>query len=164
MSRTGKVRKRVLAEEEVFKTDPKHKHPLIAKFINTIMRNGKKTVAQSVMYKALDILKEKNEDPIQVFERAIENISPRMEVKPRRIGGASYQVPQEVRAERRVALAVRWIKDAATKRSNKEYHTFSAKLAQEILDASQNQGEAIKKRDLMQRMADANRAFAHFRW
>lgn len=164
MSRSGKIKKRNLSAQDVSKSDPLYANPLVAKFINTIMKNGKKTVVQTVVYKAFDILKEKNQDPIKVFETAISNVGPKMEVKPRRIGGASYQVPQEVRSERRTALAIRWVTEAARKRSNKEYHTFAEKLAQEFLDASQNLGESMKKRDTMQRMADANRAFAHFRW
>lgn len=164
MSRSGKIKKRSLSAQDVSRSDPLYGNLLVAKFINTIMKNGKKTVTQNLMYKAFDIIKEKNQDPLKVFETAITNVGPRMEVKARRIGGASYQVPQEVRSERRISLAIRWIREAAAKRSNKEYHTFSEKLAAEFLDASQNQGESMKKRDTMQRMADANRAFAHFRW
>ncbi len=129
------------------------------------MSDGKKSIAQSLVYKALEIIKEElKQEPLGVFEKALQNVSPKMEVKPRRVGGASYQVPIEVRGDRKEALAIRWILDAARKRSNKDFHTFDKKLAQELLDASQGTGLAIKKRDDMQKTAQANRAFAHFRW
>lgn len=156
--RHGKTKKRKIEEDPVFK------NKLVAKLINKIMRDGKKSVAQREVYEALDIIKEKNDDPLAVFEKALQNVAPRMEVRPRRVGGASYQIPMEVRSERRINLSLRWIIDATKKRSNKEYHKFSEKLAVEISDASQNIGEAIKKRDSMHRMAEANKAFAHFRW
>jgi small subunit ribosomal protein S7 len=128
------------------------------------MLSGKKTVAEALVYKALDIIKEKGEDPIKVFETAINTVGPKTEVKARRVGGASYQVPMEVRGDRRVALAIRWIVEFAKKRSNREFHSFAEKLAVELLDASKGTGEAIKKRDTVHRMADANKAFAHFKW
>ena len=128
------------------------------------MRDGKKTVAQRIFYDSFELMKKQGKDPIEVFEKAISNVEPRQEVKARRVGGASYQIPVEVRGDRRVSLAVRWLIQAARTRSNKEFHTFSEKLAAEFLDALENKGEAIKKKDVMQRMADANRAFAHFRW
>lgn len=128
------------------------------------MRDGKKTVAQHLVYKALEELKKRSDDPVKILETAVNNVGPRMEVRPRRVGGASYQVPMEVRGDRRQALAIRWILEAAKKRPNREYRTFDQKLAVELWDASQNQGEAIKKRDNTLRMAEANRAFAHFRW
>ncbi len=128
------------------------------------MKNGKKSVAQKMVYQAFDKIKEKKLDPLEVFQGALQNVGPRFEVRPRRVGGASYQVPMEVRGERRVSLAVRWLIAAANHRSSKEYHTFADKLAAEFLDAYHNAGEAIKKRDLMQRNAEANRAFAHFKW
>lgn len=137
---------------------------LVTKFINRIMIDGKKTVAEKNVYGAFEILKKQNHDPLDVFEKAIQNTGPKQEVKARRVGGASYQVPAEVRGERRLALAIRWILTAAQARSNKEYHTFAEKLAVELLEASQNMGAAIKKRDTVQKMADANRAFSHFRW
>lgn len=137
---------------------------LLAKFINRSMRDGKKSVAQRMVYDALGKIKEKNLDPVAVFEKALQNVGPRFEVRPRRVGGASYQVPIEVRGERRVSLAIRWILASAKNRSSKEYHTFAQKLAAELMDAYNNLGEAIKKRDLMQRNAEANRAFSHFRW
>ncbi len=137
---------------------------LVSRLINRIMFSGKKRVAESVVYKSFDIMKEKGEDPVKTFELAVATVGPKMEVKARRVGGASYQVPNEVRGDRRIALALRWIIQFATKRSNKEYHTFAEKLAAELLDGAKGVGEAIKKRDTVHRMAEANRAFAHFKW
>lgn len=137
---------------------------LVAKFINNLMKNGQKTVARKVFYNALEILGKDNENPLLVFETALQNVGPRQEVKSKRVGGANYQVPMDVRPERRTSLAIRWIIEAARARSNKEYHKFEEKLAAELLEASQNAGAAIKKRDNVQRMADANRAFSHFRF
>ncbi|KKS96005.1 MAG: 30S ribosomal protein S7, small subunit ribosomal protein S7 [Candidatus Gottesmanbacteria bacterium GW2011_GWA2_43_14] len=158
MSRTGKIKKRTI------ENDPLHNNKLLARFINRVMHSGKKSVAQKTVYGALEIIQEKNMDPLNVFQTALSNVSPRMEVKPRRVGGASYQVPTEVRGERRVALSIRWLIEAARKRSSKEYHTFSEKLAAELIDAFNNAGEAVRKRDIMHRNAEANKAFAHFRW
>jgi small subunit ribosomal protein S7 len=137
---------------------------MVAKLINYIMRDGKKTIAQTQVYNAFNILSEKGEEPLKGFEKALQNIGPKVEVKARRIGGANYQVPVEVKHERRMALALRWMIDAARKRSNKEFHTFSEKLAAEMLDAIQNQGEAVRKREIALRQAEANKAFSHFRW
>lgn len=108
--------------------------------------------------------KKKNENPVEVYEKALQVVGPKIEVKARRVGGASYQIPQEVRGERRLSLAIRWIAEAANKRSNKEFHKFAEKLAAELIDAIEGKGEAIKKRDNMVRQADANKAFGHFRW
>lgn len=145
--------------------DPVYQNRLIMRFINRLIRDGKKSIAQKVMYDALDKIKEKTgEDPVRVFELALQNVGPRLEVRPRRVGGASYQVPQEVRGDRKVALAIRWIIGSASKLPNKEYHTFAEKLTQEFIAASKGEGEAIRKRDTIHKMADANRAFAHFRW
>jgi small subunit ribosomal protein S7 len=144
--------------------DPVYGNRLLTRFVNRVMVSGKKRVAEKVVYGALDAIKAKGEDPIKVFETAINTVGPKMEVKARRVGGASYQVPTEVRGDRRVALAMRWIIQFAKKRSNKEFHTFAEKLAAELTEAAKGTGEAIKKRDAMQRMADANRAFAHFKW
>lgn len=144
--------------------DQLYKSTLVAKFINNVMESGKKTVAQRVVYGTFKVLREQGHDPLKVFEQAISAVSPRQEVRARRIGGAAYQVPSDVRGERKVSLAFRWILEAARKRSASEYKTFSNKLAAELLDAVSNAGEAIKKRDVTQRMADANKAFAHFRW
>lgn len=159
MSRTEKIiKKRKLLP------DPIYKDLLVARLINKVMERGKKSVAQKLVYDGFAILKTKGKEPLSVLKQALENVGPRMEVRPRRIGGASYQVPTEVRDGRRTALAIRWLIQAARKRPNKEYHTFAEKLAAELLDASLNQGEAIKKKELTHRMAEANKAFAHFRW
>ncbi len=135
---------------------------IVSKLINNIMRDGKKTVAANVVYDTFDILAKK-EDPLSLFEKAIQNVGPKTEIKARRVGGASYQIPIEVRGERRTALALRWIIEASRAKSNKDFHTFPEKLADEIMSASNNEGAAIKKRDNVHRMADANKAFSHFR-
>ncbi len=144
--------------------DPVFGNRLVTRFVNRVMIDGKKTIAEGLVYNAFDIIKEKGEDPIKVFELALANVGPKIEVRSRRVGGASYQVPTEVRGDRRMSLAIRWIVDFAKKRANKEFHTFGEKLAAELLDAAHNTGEAIKKRDTVLRMADANKAFAHFKW
>jgi len=122
--------------------DKIYKSRLVTKFINSLMRDGKKTVAQKLFYDALGLIEKQGKTPLEVFEKAVSNVGPRQEVKARRVGGASYQVPIEVRGDRRLSLAVRWIIQAATSRSNKEFHTFSEKLAAEFLDALENKGEA----------------------
>jgi small subunit ribosomal protein S7 len=135
---------------------------LLARFINSVMRRGKKSLAQRLVYDALDIVQQRTgQPPLEVFERAINNAAPVVEVKPRRVGGATYQVPVEVPSHRRFSLAMRWIIAAAKARPGK---TFSAKLAAELMDAAQNTGTAVKRRDDTHRMAEANRAFAHYRW
>lgn len=144
--------------------DPLYGSALVAKFMNNIMQDGKKTTAQNVMYNAFEILKTQGHNPLEIFEKAIEVVGPKTEVRARRIGGAAYQVPTEVRGPRRTALAIRWILEAAHKRSTAEYKGFSAKLAAELLDATNNAGDAVRKRDTVLKMADANKAFAHFRW
>jgi len=136
----------------------------IAKFINYLMKDGKKTIAQNVLYRTFDLITKKELDPIAVFEKALDNVGPKQEVKAKRVGGANYQIPMEVRPERRASLAMRWVVDSARKRSNKDFKTFEEKLAAELIDASNEQGEAIKKRDSILRMAQANRAFGHFKW
>ena len=128
------------------------------------MKSGKKSTARDVVYKALESIKEKGEDPVVVFETAINNVGPKMEVKARRVGGASYQVPIEVRGDRKTHLAMKWLLEAARSRSNKEFHTFAEKLAVEVQDAINGVGSAIKKRDTIHKMAESNRAFAHLRW
>ena len=156
MSRGGtKIKKRINPGDAVYS------NLLLGKFINGLMMHGKKTVAQRVVYGAFEILKKEGHDPLGVFEQAIETVGPKVEVKARRIGGAAYQVPTEVRGGRKNSLAIRWILDAAKKRPTSEFKTFSQKLAAELLDASKNAGEAIKKRDVAHRMAEANKAFAH---
>src|SRR3989344_2138558 len=158
-------RKRRVVKKRVPVADPVYNSKLVTKFINRLMHDGKKSVARGVMYDTLTKIKEKTDsDPLKVFELAMQNVGPRMEVRPRRVGGASYQVPQEVRGERKVALAIRWMITSAEKLSNKEYRKFSDKLAQEIIAASKGEGEAIRKRDVVHKMAEDNRAFAHFRW
>lgn len=144
--------------------DPIYGSVLLSKFINNVMQDGKKTTAQRVVYKAMDILKEKGKDPLPTFEKALDTIAPKQEVRAKRVGGAAYQVPMEVRGPRKISLSIRWLLEAAKKRSNSEYRSFAEKLAQEMMDALENQGEAIKKRDTVQRMAEANKAFAHFRF
>lgn len=140
--------------------DPRNNSTIIAKFINKIMERGKKTVAQSIVYGAFDIVKEKTgQDPLTVFDAAMKNVAPILEVKSKRVGGANYQIPIEVRGERRVALAMRWIIEAAQAKRGKP---MRQKLAEELLEASVNQGDAVKKRADVHRMAEANRAFAHF--
>jgi len=140
--------------------DPKYNSTLIAKFINYIMQRGKKTIAQSIVYGAFDIIKEKTkQDPLTVFDAAMKNVAPILEVKSKRVGGANYQVPIEVRGDRRISLAMRWLIGAA---SSKKGKPMKVKLATELMEASVNQGDAVKKRADVHRMAEANRAFAHF--
>ena len=152
------------AEKRQIQNDRTYKSPMVGKFINYLMKSGKKTVAENVLYSAFDSLSKKNQEPLSLFEKAIQNVGPNQEVKPRRVGGASYQIPTEVRGERKTSIAIRWIIQAAKKRPSKDYHHFSEKLAAEIMDAANEQGEAVKKRDAVHRMAQANRAFSHFRW
>jgi len=142
--------------------DPKFGDQQIAKFINMIMRSGKKSTAERIMYFALDNISGKSPmEPVELMEKALENVRPSVEVKSRRVGGATYQVPVEVRVSRRNTLAMRWLIDAAQKRGEK---TMAQKLAGELLDASESKGTAVKKREDTHRMAEANKAFAHFRW
>ena len=142
--------------------DPKYRSVVISKFINSIMYDGKRTTAEKILYDALEKIKSKNkEDPLEIFNTAISNVKPNLECRSRRVGGATYQVPVEVKAKRGQALALRWIMDATRKRKNK---TMAEKLYSEIMDASQNKGSAIKKREDTHKMAESNKAFAHFRW
>jgi len=150
------------APKRIFYPDAKYDSPVLAKFINFVMYDGKKATSEKIIYKALDKIKEKTkEDPIKVFNSAISNIRPNLEVRSRRVGGATYQVPSEVKVDRSQALAIRWIIDAARKRRGKN---MKMKLYQEFLDAHENKGGAVKKREDTHKMADANKAFAHFRW
>lgn len=128
------------------------------------MKDGKASVAQKLVYKALEQIKEKGKEPVEVFKEAVQNVQPLMTVRPRRVGGASYQVPTPVKGDRRISLAIKWLILEARKRPNREYHTFDQKLAAEILDASERQGGAVKKKEVVHKMAEANKAFAHFRW
>ena len=158
------ARSRKIIKKRTIEPDPVYGNRMISRFVNRLMVSGKKTAAQAVLYQALEIVKTKGQDPVKVFENAINTVGPRMEVRPRRVGGASYQVPAEVRGDRRLTLAIRWIVSAAGKRPNKEYHTFAEKLAAEFMDILQNQGDAIRKRNSIHKMAEANRAFSHLRW
>ncbi len=159
MPRTGKIKKRLV------KPDPLYGDRLITRFINLVMKDGKKTIAQKHVYQAIDLIKANTkEDPLIIFRHAVDNAKPSMEVRSRRVGGAAYQVPMPVRGERREALAVRWLIQAARNRPNSQYHHFYDKLAAEILDAHKNQGGAIDRKTQTHKMAEANRAFAHFRW
>lgn len=151
--------------KKVLEADPVYESRLVTRFVNRVMKDGKKTVARKIVYNALEKIGQKlNKSPVEVFETAIRNVSPRMEVRPRRVGGASYQVPIEVRGDRKEALALRWIIKASMDRSNRDFKTSSDKIAAELMDAYNNTGASIKKKDDTHRMADANKAFAHFRW
>ncbi|ABK17239.1 30S ribosomal protein S7 [Syntrophobacter fumaroxidans] len=142
--------------------DPKYNSKLAAKFINNLMRRGKKSLAEHVLYGALDLIEQRSkQDPLDLFHKAMENVRPVVEVKSRRVGGATYQVPVEVRHERRDALAMRWIINYAKQRTEK---TMIQRLAGELQDAAQNRGGSVKKREDTHRMAEANKAFAHYRW
>ena len=142
--------------------DPKHKDKLVAKFMNSLMSRGKKSVAERILYGSFDIIHSRfKEDPLEVFRRALDNVKPKLEVKSRRVGGATYQVPVEVRPERRVALAMRWLVIYSRSRGGK---TMQERLASELIDASQMRGNAVKKKDDTHKMAEANKAFAHYRW
>jgi small subunit ribosomal protein S7 len=159
MPRRGQAPKRKVEK------DPIYDHKLVTKLINRSMKDGKKSVAQKQVYGAFEkIKKETKKEPLDVFLKAIENIKPTMEVRPRRVGGAAYQVPMPVRGKRRESLAIRWLVQSARARSNSEFKTFADKLAVEIKDAANGEGLAVKKRQDVERMAEANRAFAHFRW
>ena len=150
------------APKRIFYPDAKFQSLVLSKFINFIMYDGKKAVAEKIVYNALDQIKNKTkEDPIKIFNDAVNNIRPNLEVRSRRVGGATYQVPQEVKMNRSQTLALRWLLEATRKRKNK---TMSEKLFNELMDASQKKGAAIKKREDTHRMAESNKAFAHFRW
>jgi small subunit ribosomal protein S7 len=154
-------RRKVVDKREIL-PDPIYNSKMLSKFINSLMKEGKKSVAEKICYGALDIIKEKTKgDPLKVFETALANVKPAVEVKSRRVGGATYQVPNEVRPDRRQALAYRWIIGFAIKRPGK---TMREKLAAELMDAANNTGASIKKREDTHKMADANKAFAHYRW
>ncbi|MCB1736673.1 MAG: 30S ribosomal protein S7 [Gammaproteobacteria bacterium] len=156
MPRRREVPKRVILP------DPKFGSEKLAKFVNMLMVSGKKSVAERTLYAAMDMIQEKGEsDPVDLVERALENVAPAVEVKSRRVGGATYQVPVEVRPARRGALAMRWTIDAARKRSDK---SMARRLANELMDAAEKRGAAVKKREDVHRMAEANKAFSHYRW
>nr|VFK52367.1 MAG: SSU ribosomal protein S7P [Candidatus Kentron sp. TC] len=154
-------RRRVIAKRVIL-PDPKYGDQTLAKFINVLMLDGKKSVAERIVYGALDHVATRTKgDPLEVFSKALDNVRPVVEVKSRRVGGATYQVPVEVRSLRRTALAMRWISDVARKRGEK---TMGLRLAGELLDAAENRGVAVKKREDTHRMAEANKAFSHYRW
>jgi len=156
MSRKASIHKREIP------SDPKYGSVLVAKFINSLMKDGKKSVAQKIMYNSFEIIENKlKEDPLLVFKKAIENVRPQVEVRSRRVGGSTYQVPTEVLPARRQALGIRWLITFASQRGEKN---LDLKLASEIIDAYNNRGAAIKKREDTHRMAEANKAFAHYRW
>lgn len=156
--RHKKIQKRVIEPDKIYN------NLLVAKFINSIMMNGKKTIAEKKLYNAFNLIAKKDLNPVEIFEKAIQNVAPKVEVKARRVGGANYQVPIEVKHERKTSLAIRWILEATRKKSNKDFKTFEEKLAQELSDAANNAGEAVKRRDVVHKMAEANKAFSHFRW
>jgi small subunit ribosomal protein S7 len=154
-------RKRVVVKREIL-PDPLYKSLLLAKFMNAIMRKGKRSTAEAIIYQSFDIIREKTkEDPLAVFQKAMSNVKPIVEVKSRRVGGSTYQIPTEVRQERSQALSIRWIITFATGRGEK---SMSAKLAGELIDAANNRGASIKKKEDTHKMAEANKAFAHYRW
>jgi small subunit ribosomal protein S7 len=152
------------AKPKKIQPDPIYKNTLVTKLINRSMKAGKKSVAQKQVYGAFEIIKEKGNDPMQILSRAMDNVRPHMEVRPRRVGGAAYQVPMPVRGPRRDSLAIRWIIFAARAKNNSEFKTFADKLSAELIDAANGEGGAVKRKTDMERMAEANRAFAHFRW
>ncbi|BBB24532.1 small subunit ribosomal protein S7 [Isorropodon fossajaponicum endosymbiont JTNG4] len=155
------MRRRSAPKREIL-PDPKFGDLVLAKFVNILMLDGKKSVAEKIVYEALDTIEAKgNAQPIEVFKQALDNIGPQVEIKSRRVGGSTYQVPIEVRSERKIALAMRWIIEASRKRGEKG---MKLRLAGEVLDAVQNRGSAFKKKEDTHRMAEANKAFAHFRW
>lgn len=162
MPRKGEVPKRKVLPDPKFTDAPMDVRRRLSKFINVVMRDGKKSTAEQIVYKALDLVAERaKDDPLKVWDRALGNVKPRVEVKSRRVGGSTYQVPVDVRAERSQALGMRWLVSYANDRGEK---TMVQRLANEILDASQNRGSSVKKREDVHRMAEANRAFAHYRW
>jgi len=154
--------RRRAAEKRKILPDPKYKDLVVAKFTNSLMLDGKKSVAEGIIYGAFDLIEKKaGQDPLKTFLEAIENVKPGVEVRSRRVGGATYQIPIEVRSERRQALAIRWIVDLARQRSE---DTMTERLSGELLDASNNRGAAVKKREDTHKMAEANKAFSHYRW
>jgi small subunit ribosomal protein S7 len=155
------ARRRSAQKREIL-PDPKYKDKLVAKFINNLMLDGKKGLAETIFYDSMDLIQSKmNEEPLGVFKKAVENTKPILEVKSRRVGGATYQVPVEVRADRKQALSIRWLISSAKARTER---TMVEKLANELVDAANKRGAAIKKKEDVHRMAEANKAFAHYRW
>jgi small subunit ribosomal protein S7 len=153
------------AKVREIKPDVRFDSTLVARLINRSIRDGKKSVAQNQIYKALDLVAEQTKKkPLDILERAINNISPQMEVRSRRVGGASYQVPMPVRGRRGYSLSIRWIVKEANKRPNKQYHSYAEKIAAELIEAAENKGGAVEKKNSSHRMAESNKAFSHFRW
>ena len=154
--------RRHAAEKREFYPDPKHRDVVLTKLMNALMLDGKKSVAEKIVYGAFDEIERKaKQDPLQIFHSALENVKPQVEVRSRRVGGATYQVPMEVRGERAQALAIRWLIETSRKRSE---NTMTGRLSSELMDAAENRGAAVKKREDAHRMAEANKAFAHYRW
>jgi len=154
-------RRREVPKREIL-PDPKYKEELVTQFVNAMMRDGKKSVAEQIMYDTLDQIEGRTgEDPVRIFKKAVDNVRPAVEVRSRRVGGSTYQVPVEVRPERRTALSIRWLLMASRARGEK---TMTDRLTNELLDASNNRGVAMKRKDDVHRMAEANKAFAHYRW
>jgi len=151
-------------KQKQIKADAIYNSRLVTRLINRSMRDGKKSVAQKQIYNAFEKIKESGVDPMQTFSKALDNIRPNMEVRPRRVGGAAYQIPVPVRGARKDSLAIRWLIASARSKDNSEYHTYGDKLSAEILEASKGEGGAVKKKTDTEKMAEANRAFAHFRW
>jgi len=163
MPRKGEVPKRKPLPDPKFTDQPIDTRRRVSKFVNTVMESGKKAVAERIVYGALDLVAEKaTDDPVKIWDRALSNVQPKLEVKSRRVGGATYQVPVDVRPDRALALGMRWLIHSARARS--DGRTMQEKLAAEILDASSNKGAAVKKREDTHKMAEANKAFAHYRW
>lgn len=155
-------RKGIVAKRDVL-PDPKYNDKLITKFVNTIMSDGKKSVAEGIIYGVFDRVKEKTkDDPLKIFKKAVDNVKPMLEVRSRRVGGATYQVPQEVRPQRKISLALRWLAIYAKTRGTEK--TMVEKLTSELIDAANNKGGAVKKKEDVHKMAEANKAFAHYRW
>ncbi len=162
MPRKGEVPKRVVLPDPKYTDAPSDTRRRITKFVNVVMSDGKKAVAEGIVYGAMDLVAERaKDDPLKVWERALANVRPRVEVKSRRVGGSTYQVPVDVRPDRSLALGMRWLVEYARERNEK---TMMDRLANEIVDAAQNRGNAVKKREDVHKMADANKAFAHYRW
>lgn len=151
-------------KKRTIRKDPIYGSYEVAKLINYVLVDGKKSVAQKIVYDIFDELKKNNQDPLRLLSQAIDNVAPTYEVKPRRLGGASYLVPIEVRKERKLFLALNWIVNAAKARSNKEYHSFEKKLLTELIEASKNQGQAVAKKLQTEKLAEANKAFSHLKW
>jgi small subunit ribosomal protein S7 len=162
MPRKGEVAKRQVLPDPKYTDAPGDVRRRITKFVNVVMEDGKKAVAEGIVYGAMDLVAERaKDDPLKVWERALSNVRPRVEVKSRRVGGSTYQVPVDVRPDRSLALGMRWLVEYARERNEK---TMIDRLANEIVDAAQNRGNAVKKREDVHKMADANKAFAHYRW